>query len=128
MRIDEALAESTPLEVKFSNGNVLYVEYRPPSFTLEEMEAAAEDKENPHRLVKQIRDLIVTWDLTERLIVDGEPVIGEDGRPVEVPISLAPLPKDADPKQDPLFTKVPFNIYAQIIKAIKEHQSPSGEA
>lgn len=115
MRIDEALAESKPLDVKFG-ASVLHIEYRPPSYTIEQMVAAENDKANPERLVTMLQDLIVGWDLTRYVSVkklDGS--IDEQ----EVPIDIT--------NADDVRRFVPSPIIMGIVRAINKDNDPSGD-
>jgi hypothetical protein len=118
MRIDEALAESKPLAVKFS-GAVLNIEYRPPAYTIRQMTEAAADKDNPEALVKMLQDIIVGWDLTriEKVPYDAETTAAAFER--EVPVDVT--------NPDDVRDYVPNNIIMGIIKAIREDNDPSGE-
>lgn len=115
MRIDEALAESKPLAVKFGAA-VLNIEYRPPSFTIEEMVAADADKENPERLISMLQSLIIGWDLTRLETVDQEN--GESFQR-EVPVDIT--------NPDDVRKYVPNNIIMGIVKAVRMDNDPSGE-
>lgn len=128
MRLSEAISPSTPLAVPFAKGAVLNIEYRPPSVTLAQMESmlteaeeaqAAQDAEKDaakkdktelekarervrairERLAGQILDMVESWDLTEN---DGE---------TPVPITTEGL------------ENVPLNVFAEIVKAVRKHQS-----
>jgi hypothetical protein len=118
LRIDEALAEEKPLEVKFGSG-LLNVVYRPPSFTIEEMVAADADKGNPERLVRMLQDLIVGWDLTrlEQVPYDPETTAAPFER--EVPVDIT--------NPDDVRKYVPNNIIMGIIKAVRADNDPQGE-
>lgn len=115
MRIDEALAESKPLVVKFAQG-VLNIEYRPPSYTIAEMKTAIDDKD-PGRLADMLQDLIQGWDLTR--LVDGG--TNEQGihSEIEVPVDVT--------NRDDVINYVPTNIIMGIIKAIRADNDASGE-
>lgn len=119
MRIDEALAESKSLDVKFGTA-VLHVEYRPPSYTIEEMVAADADKENPERLVKMIQDVVIGWDLTrfETVIVPGDH--GE-----EIPTERE-VPVDITNAND-VRKYVPNTIIMGIVRAIRKDNEVSGD-
>ena len=121
MRIDEALAESKPLAVRFGQSE-LKIEYRPPSYTIDEMVAADADKENPERLVKMLQDLIVGWDLTR--IEKVEAGSGEGGEKKvlidrEVPVDIT--------SAEDVRKYVPNTIIMGIIKAIRADNDVSGE-
>jgi hypothetical protein len=117
LRIDEALAESKPLAVRFGQGE-LKIEYRPPSYTIDEMVAADADKENPERLVKMLQDLIVGWDLTRiEKTPDDRAVGGFIEREIPVDITSA----------EDVRKYVPNNIIMGIIKAIRADNDVSGE-
>jgi hypothetical protein len=118
MRIDEALAESKPLAVKFGAA-VLNIQYRPPSFTIEEMVAADADKENPERLIEMLQSLIQGWDLTrlEKVPYDPETTAGPFER--EVPVDIT-NPEDVR-------KYVPNNIIMGIVRAVRADNDPSGE-
>jgi D-alanyl-D-alanine dipeptidase len=118
MRIDEALAESKPLAVKFG-AVVLNIEYRPPSYTIEQMMEAQGDKENPERLIEMLQDLIVGWDLTriEKVPYDPETTAGPHEREVPVDVTNA----------DDVRKYVKMNIIMGIIKAIREDNEVKGE-
>lgn len=122
MRIDEALSESKPLAVKF-NGGVLNIEYRPPSYTIEEMVAADADKDNPERLIKMIQDLVVAWDLTRLAKVAIAPAVGND---FTESIVEQEVPVDVTNPED-VRRYVPQNIIMGIIKAVREDSNVSGE-
>lgn len=117
MRIDEALAESKPLKITFPSGGVLTVEYRPPSYTIDEMVAAEADKDDPKRLIRMLQDLIQGWDLTRIEKVILEP----NGDPIEreVPVDIT------DPEQVSKY--VPSPIIMAIIRAIRADNDVSGE-
>lgn len=132
MRISEAISESTPLAVPFAMGAVLNIEYRPASTTLAAMEDMAETAREAeeseaegkgstpdevaqmkarianikNRLIGTIKDTVVSWDLTED---DGETIV---------------------PIDDVSLSRVPMNIFIEITKEIRRHQSAgdSGKA
>jgi hypothetical protein len=117
MRIDEALAESKPLAVKFKSA-VLNIEYRPPAYTIEEMVTAEADKDNPERLVKMIQDIVLGWDLTRiEKYFSGE--VGSEPLEREIPVDVT--------SADDIRKYVPSPIIMGIIKAIREDNDPSGE-
>ena len=121
MRIDEALAESKPLAVKFGTA-VLNIQYRPPSFTIAEMVEAEADKDNPERLVEMIQSLIQGWDLT-RL----ETVTAGSGEGGETPVQIQrEVPVDIT-NPDDVRKYVPSPIIYGIIKAVRADNDPSGE-
>ena len=142
MRISEAISPSTPLAVPFAGGAVLNIEYRPTRVTLAQMEdmlteaeeaekAQAAEKEAAdaasasgdekkekaselviarrrvamvrERLIKQVLEMLVAWDLTDD---DGENVIPLTEEGVRI---------------------VPLNVFAEIVKAVRRHQS-AGES
>jgi hypothetical protein len=103
MRISEAVAETSEVEVHFGPA-VLHVQYRPSSFTMQELEDVDTDKSS-RRLIRMIQDMIVGWDLEDN---EGEPINIQDAEAVR--------------------TKVPAHILTGIIKAVRRHQEPSGEA
>lgn len=104
MRISEAIASSKPLEVKFEGGGVLHIEYRPPAFTIAEMEEAGKDKDNPKRLISLLQGLITAWDLETNA---GEPIDLADAEAIRV--------------------NVTGNIIMEIVRAVREDNAP-GEA
>lgn len=116
MRIDEALAESKPLAVKFGNA-VLNIEYRAASYTVEQMQAAKADKDNPERMIDMLQDLIVGWDLT-RLANGGTDENGNENL-VEVPVDVT--------NRDDVRKYVKSNIIMGIVRAIREDNDVSGE-
>jgi hypothetical protein len=117
MRIDEALAESKPLAVKFS-GAVLNIEYRPPAYTIRQMTEAAADKDNPEALVRMLQDIVIGWDLTRiEKYFSGD--IGSEPLEREVPVDVT--------NPDDVRDYVPNNIIMGIIKAIRQDNDPSGE-
>jgi hypothetical protein len=119
MKISEAVSPAAPVAVQFARG-VLNVEYRPSSMTFAEMEemlAAAEEAKKAvedsgdeaaalrprldslhRRFIENAVETIVTWDLTD----EEENVI--------------PLTEEA-------LRNVPMNIFTEIQKAIRAHQS-----
>jgi hypothetical protein len=103
MRISEALAEDKPLDVKFGTA-VLHIRYRPPSYTLAQIEEAQADKGNPERLLSMLQSLITEWDL-------------DDNAGERVPIDDA----------EAIRQNVPLSIYNKIVTAIKDDNAP-GEA
>jgi hypothetical protein len=117
VRIDEAIAETKPLQVSFGGGAVLNIEYRPPAYTIAQMTEAAADKGNPERLISMIQDLVVGWDLTrtEMRVVEpnGDPV------PFEIPVDIN---NDEDVR-----LYVPTTIITGIVKAVRADNDPSGE-
>ena len=115
MRIDEALGESKPLAVKFGRG-VLNVEYRPPNYTIEQMVAAQQDKDDPERLITMLQDIVVGWDLTR-----VEQWVNEVGETVEreIPVDIT--------NRDDVFKYVPSPIIMGIVKAVREDNDVSGE-
>lgn len=119
MRIDEALGEVKPLAVKFGPA-VLNIEYRPPSYTIEQLEAAKADAENPDRLVRMVQDLIVGWDLTRPLRDDeGNVVLGDNGASIEVPVDVT--------NADDVRKYVTTTVINGITVAVREDNKP-GEA
>jgi hypothetical protein len=125
MRISEAISESTPLAVSFAGGAVLNIEYRPAATTLAQMEdminlveeaeadTTDESSKTPDaaaimkariegiktRLIDTVKEMVVSWDLTEE---DGETVISltDDG-----------------------LRNVPMNVFVEITKSVQRHQS-----
>lgn len=86
MRIDEALAESKPLAVKFGS-SVLNIMYRQSNYTIAQMEEMEGRKSEPGYLVTMIQDLVEAWDLNrvEKIFADdGVTVVGEREVPVDV--------------------------------------------
>jgi hypothetical protein len=132
MRISEAISESTPIAVPFAAGAVLNIEYRPSSVTLAQMEdmvfqaekaaeeqaqeASAQDNSDTAQLrrlrerlaaTKQtladnILTIVTKWDLEE-----------EDG--TTVPLTIEGL------------ANVPNNVFREIIRAVRQHQSAGDE-
>ncbi len=122
MRIDEALGEIKPLAVKFGTA-VLNVEYRIPSYTIEQMVLADSDKANPERLIPLIQDLVHGWDLT-RIAKVAVPASEENDfiesvREVEVPVDVT--------NPDDIRRFVPSPIIMGIVNAIRKDQEVSGE-
>lgn len=129
MRISEAISESTPLAVPFAGGAVLNIEYRPASTTLAQMEdmitlaqeaETDEVDESPKtpdataqikrrldgiksRLIDTVKEMVVSWDLTE-----------DDG------VTIIPLTDEA-------LRNVPMNIFVEITREVRRHQS-AGDA
>ena len=116
MRIDEALGDVKPLEVKVGRG-VLNIEYRPPAHTIAQMMEAQADKDNPERAVTMIQELVHAWDLTRIEKVILEP----NGDPVEreVPVDLT--------SRDEIKNYVPATIITAIVKAVRADNDVSGE-
>lgn len=130
MRINEAFEDAKPLDVHYPTGAVLHVVYRPAMYSVEEMERIQTAERNPRRVLRAIRRVVVSWDLTDE---DGAPISVDEpyynGMPLSEFIEAAtntrtPLPDDLP--NDPL-AKIPTNIFTRIIQAVNEDQSP-GEA
>lgn len=111
MRIDEAVSDVKPLDVKFGPA-ALHIEYSPPAFTLNELSANKENKDDPDRVVAMIQRIIKAWDLTRVVKAD-------DGQEIEV---LVDLRNAAELKE-----YVPITIWNKITTAIREDNS-AGEA
>lgn len=116
MRIDEALGEIKPLEVKIGRG-VLNVEYRPPAHTIAQMMEAQANKDDPERAITMIQELIHAWDLTRIEKVVVEP----NGDPVEREVPVDPS------NRDDIKYFVPDVIITAIVKAIRADNDVSGE-
>lgn len=108
MRIDEALAGSKALDVKFGS-SVLHIMYRQSNYTIAQMEEMEGRKSEPGYLVKMIQDLVEAWDLTrtETVLLDGG---GTTER--EVPVDIS------DPED--LRAHVTRPVIVGILKAIRE--------
>jgi hypothetical protein len=104
MRISEALAEEKTLTIPFGE-SVLTIQYRPPSWTIEEVDGMQNDEgtKKTERLVEMIQRVIVGWDLTDD---SGELV---------------------DCTEPAAIRKIPITILNKITKAIREDNGP-GEA
>lgn len=108
MRVSEALAKAKPLVVEFESG-ALHVEYRPSSYTVEELEKLVEEdgqggrRGNPARIIEMIQQMLVSWDLEE----DTGGVI--------------------DFKDTARMRRLPSSIFAAILTAVRKDQS-AGEA
>lgn len=106
MKISEALGAEKPLAVEFDSGAILNITYKPPAYTIAEIEAAQEAaNKDPKRIIEMVQTLVTSWDLTD-----------DDG----VLVSLASF--------EVLRTKVPSPVFGGIMRAIREDQNPSGEA
>jgi hypothetical protein len=103
VRISEALAERKPLSVKFTGGAVLSIEYYPPAWTVAELEENQADK-NPARIIAMMQKLLASWDLDD-----------DSGEPIDIQNLEA-------------MKHVPTSVFGEISKAIREDQSPPGEA
>lgn len=112
MRISDAVSPVRPLAVPFDKGEVLNIEYRPMSYTpeqLDQMQADAQStvKKDQGRavagMVESMLKMLVSWDLTE-----------DDG--------ATPVPIERDALQ-----KVPLNIFTEITMAVARDQQ-AGEA
>lgn len=107
MRLGQALSPTVWLPVTFAGGAVLNIEYKPSSASIEEMERLRaqgdDDSAQVNRVIQFIQEIVVDWDLTED---DGE---------TKVPLTVEAL------------RKVPTNIFTEIVKAVRKHQS-AGEA
>ncbi len=113
MRISDAKVASKSLPVPFEDGQVLTVQYRPSSFTPEQLDAMAEATKDGGgalmagkpgtRVIEQLRNVVTAWDLTE-----------DDGTPI-------PIEWNGKGK-DPL-AKVPLSIMMEVMKAIGRDQS-----
>jgi len=119
LRIDEALAESKPLEVKFPGGGVLNIEYRPPAHTIAQM-VELEANRSPETLVTLIQELVLGWDLTRVQKVvrpgpNGEEIATEE----EVPVDIR--------NAHDVRTYVPGSLITHITKAVRRDMEVSGE-
>lgn len=119
MRVSEALEDFKPLAIKFGSA-VLNVEYRPPSWTitqLEQTKAAATD-ENFDRLAGMLMEVVRAWDLTRiEKVPDDRTESGFIEREVPIDITVHQEVKD----------HVPLSLINRIIKAIQEDNA-AGEA
>lgn len=116
MRIDEALAESKALDVKFGS-SILRIMYRQSNYTIAQMEEMEERRTEPGYLVTMLQDLVEAWDLTrvEKIFSDSGEVVGER----EVAIDLR--------SREDLREHVTRPVIMGILKAIRE-DSEVGEA
>lgn len=119
MRIDEALAETKELDVKFGTA-VLHVVYQQSNYTIAEMEEMEGRRKERGYLVKMMQDLVKAWDLTRALKDDlGNDIRDDDGKIVEVPVDVT------NPEDVRLYVTSP--VIVGILRAIKEDQG-AGEA
>lgn len=102
MKISQATAEVKTCEAKFGEAT-LHFEYRPLTYTVEEMERMQEGTPRAGAIVDSMLKLLVSWDLTD-----------DDEQPI-------PLDEDA-------LRKVPSHIFTGIMQAVGKDQTPSGEA
>lgn len=110
MRIDQANGESKPLAVTFGT-SVLNVEYHPSTFTVEELVALKEDRDNPDRIIGMIRRTVTAWDLTDN---DDQPI---------------PISAPAEGEPDLMRKLVPIPVFSAIIAAVrKDSEIDSGES
>lgn len=120
MLISEANASSKPLDVTFDSGSVLHIEYLPPSYTIEQIERAQADKNNPSRIIELVREIVLTWDLAVEKRNEANEIVHDDGgRPIEEIVSL----DDTD-----ALKRIPIHIFNTIIRTVREDNTPSGEA
>lgn len=108
MRLSDAVSPARPITVPFV-GDVLNVEYRPMSYTpeqLDKMQADAAKAKDPKAavagMVDQMLKLLVSWDLTQ-----------DDGS--------TPIPITAEGLRG-----VPLNVYTEVMRAVARDQT-SGE-
>ncbi len=113
MKISQATAEVKPLTAKFGEG-VLNFEYRPLTYTVEEMERMQEGTPKAGAIIESMMKLLVSWDLE----YDPETDADDEGEPLTGVVPLEP---------DPL-RKIPSHIFTGIMQAVGKDQTPSGEA
>lgn len=108
MRISDAVSPARPIVVPFV-GATLNVEYRPMSYTpeqLDKMQAEAAKAKDPKAavagMVDQMVQLIVSWDLT-------------DNADQPIPVTTEAL------------RGVPLNVFTEVMRAVGRDQT-SGEA
>ena len=102
MRISDAISPDTDLDVAFG-AQTLKVRYRPPSYTVAELETlvaeAATRGTDPMKIVDSMRRLLVSWDLVK-----------DDDTPVDI-------------ASDEDMRNVPTSIFIGIIRAVNADQS-----
>lgn len=150
MRLSQAVSPAEKIIVPFANDAKLEVMYRPASYTpneLDRMQEEAREKGKTKRgmksLVTSMRNMIVSWDLTDdndvpisleapavlldedgstryepKVDDDGKPMFHEDGSPVFTDEPLT----EPDPMMD-----VPINVYMGVMKQVNTEQQ-AGEA
>ena len=119
MRVDEALAERKPLDVKFGTA-VLHIEYQQSNHTIAQMEEMEERKKEKGYLTQLMQDTVKAWDLTRPLKNDaGKDVTDDAGKVVEVPVDIT--------NKDDVRLYVTSPVILGILRAVKEDQS-AGEA
>ena len=87
MRISEAQSKSREPTIDFDHGAVLYVTYRPISYTLEELDAltaiteavggdAQARRSRANRVAEMISRLVISWDLTDEneVVIDPQDI------------------------------------------------------
>jgi hypothetical protein len=77
------------------------------------LEQAQADEKNADRLIDLIQQAVQGWDLTDV-------TTGDSGEEIEVPIRLD--------DREALKRLVPIPVFNAIVKAMREDQTPSGEA
>ncbi len=102
MKISQATAKPTDLDVPFDGDVVLKVKYRPLTYTVREMESLQEDERNVARIIETIQRLVVEWDLED----DEGNIVGLD---------------------DESLRDIPTHIFLQIIREVSNHQSVGAE-
>lgn len=131
MLISEALASEKTLAVVFDSGSELGIRYRPSSYTVTDISNIDEEaKQDPYRIVKMIRDMIIDWNLESspgvRVPLELPPGTGEVITPDGEPVNAAKLTKEMKQKlleTDPISLNVPIYIMVAIIRAINDDQS-----
>lgn len=108
MKISEALRQMGDCEVDFGGGNVLKVTYRPSSMSIADIEDMRKNKDIK-RVIRQVREQIVQWDLTD----DANMIVS-----LEEPERGAP---------DPL-EQIPLHILVHTLIGVQKAQRPDPEA
>lgn len=108
MRLSEAVSPARTIPVPFVNAT-LQVEYRPMSYTPEELDAmqakaleAKDAKAGVDSMIDSMLNLLVGWDLTD-----------DEDNPI--PVTREGL------------RKVPLNVYTAITQAVAKDQAAGGE-
>jgi hypothetical protein len=120
MRIEEALAEQKPLDVKFPGGGVLHIVYQQSNATIAEMENLEARRKEEGFLVKLMQDVVKAWDLTRVEKVPYDPETTAAAHEREVPVDIN------NPEDVRLYVTQP--IILGVLRAVRKDQQAEGEA